>query len=84
MVNHDRFGWQSVSSAETRCRIARDGLVCDRGFHADGYSVWIVPEPLAEEAGMDRLMDALTEGVIASRADHLRRADKASWGRERR
>lgn len=67
---HDR---RSVSSAspDTTCRVDMGRLMCGRPIVAGDYTLWVVPEHVAELAGAAFLQHALTDGLpnLETRAD---------------
>jgi colicin import membrane protein len=64
LIRHDRRRGQVITS-DSNCRAEPGRLLCARGIHAADYSLWIVPESVAEIAGPTALQRALAEGLQA-------------------
>ena len=41
------------------CKLEGDGLRCEKAIHTVEYSLWIIPEPIAEKASVEVLEDTL-------------------------
>lgn len=67
MVHHDRREIKQVTADET-CRIEAGRLNCARPVRASNYTLWIVPEKVAQRAGVEALSRALTEGLGRAQA----------------
>lgn len=67
MINHDRREIRQVS-ADATCRVDAGRLSCARPVRASNYTLWIVPETIAQRAGIEALSRALTEGLGQSQA----------------
>lgn len=70
MVHHDRREIKQAS-ADDSCKINSGRLTCSRPVRASNYTLWIVPEKLAQKAGVDVLARALAEGVPSTLAADL-------------
>ncbi len=70
MVHHDRREMKQAS-ADDSCKLNGGHLTCARPVRASNYTLWIVPEKLAQKAGADVLSRALAEGVGATQAADL-------------
>jgi hypothetical protein len=57
--------------ADSDCRIHAGRLFCRHGIEAADYTMWIVPEQLASEAGPAALQRALSERLDAPRSAAL-------------
>lgn len=53
---------------DNTCDVVHGDLRCSDPIVADGYRAWIVPEPIAAEAGAELLEDALNEGLPPTRS----------------
>jgi hypothetical protein len=62
VINHDRREIKHVTADES-CRIRGDRLICLNAVRADDYTLWIVPEAVAAEAGTALLQRALDGGL---------------------
>jgi colicin import membrane protein len=67
VIHHDRREMKQVA-ADDSCRVEGGRLTCARAVRADNYTLWIVPESVAQAAGGDLLSRAIAEGLVASRA----------------
>lgn len=67
MVHHDRREIKQVSADES-CRIDAGRLTCSRPVRASNYTLWIVPEKIAQRAGVEAMSRALTEGLGRAQA----------------
>ncbi|MEO1794656.1 MAG: hypothetical protein AAFU50_08670, partial [Pseudomonadota bacterium] len=67
VLRHDRREVQR-GRADRSCKIRGGRLVCDRGIASKTYDVWIVPEAIAERAGEDGLLDAVSNGLGVGRS----------------
>lgn len=67
MVHHDKREIKQVTADET-CRVDAGRLTCGRPVRAANYTLWIVPEKIAQRAGVETLARALTEGLGSSQA----------------
>lgn len=67
MVHHDRREIKQVTADET-CRIEAGRLNCARPVRASNYTLWIVPEKVAQRAGVEALSRALTEDLGRTQA----------------
>ena len=72
IFKHDRRQPQ-VIAADSDCRLAAGRLACKVAFRAADYTLWILPERLADVAGADVLQGAVREGLELARS-----ADTAS------
>ena len=67
---HDR---RNVSSArpDSTCRVDMGRLMCGRPIVAGDYTLWVVPERVADQAGAALLQHALADGLphLETRAD---------------
>jgi len=70
IFKHDRRAGFAVL-ADSDCRIAAGRLACRHGIDAENYTMWIVPESLAETMGPAALERALTEGLNGPRSAAL-------------
>lgn len=71
ILKHDRR--EAMSAGPDRsCRLERFGLLCDGALHAADYSLWMVPERLAESAGPAALEAALAGGLGGARVQSAR------------
>ena len=61
-IRHDRREPVAIA-ADPTCRIAKQGLTCDRAIKGPDYRLWLVPEDVAREAGSDLLQKALAGGL---------------------
>lgn len=71
MVHHDRREIKQAS-ADDSCKLTGGRLTCTRPIQAANYTLWIVPEKLAQKAGVDVLTRALDNAVGATQAADLR------------
>lgn len=67
MVHHDRREIKQVTADET-CRVDAGRLNCGRPVRAANYTLWIVPEKVAQRAGVGALSQALADGLTPTRA----------------
>lgn len=63
---HDRLEVRQTA-ADPSCRLLNGELRCYRGVYTPTYSLWVVPEGVAEEAGPDGLVAALDTLLTAGR-----------------
>jgi colicin import membrane protein len=63
VLKHDRRQVQHNVSVSD-CRVEGARLSCRRGIRAADYVMWIVPEYVAEQAGPERLEQAVDDGLI--------------------
>ncbi len=70
ILKHDRRAGHAVL-ADSDCRTEAGRLYCRHGIDADDYTMWIIPEGLAETAGPTALQRALTDGLNAPRSAQL-------------
>ena len=70
ILKHDRRVGHAVL-ADSDCRTEAGRLYCRHGIDADDYTMWIIPEGLAETAGPTALQRALTDGLNAPRSAQL-------------
>jgi len=67
IIRHDlRAGF--VALADSDCTITAGRLTCRHGIDADTYTMWIVPERLAQALGPGGLERALSEGLNSPRS----------------
>lgn len=71
LVHHDRREMKQAS-ADDSCKLNSGRLTCSRPIRASNYTLWIVPETLAQKAGADVLSRALAEGVGTTQAADLK------------
>ncbi len=71
ILRHDRREAELVRADES-CRLSAEELVCDQPVIGATWRAWIVPETVAEEAGMRALKRALANGLGASAAAEAR------------
>ncbi len=64
---HDRLEDRFIA-ADKSCRVKSGDLTCYNGIYTREYSLWVVPEEVAEEAGFEGLDYALHEGMREGRA----------------
>jgi hypothetical protein len=64
---HDRLEDRFVAPDKS-CRIKHGNLDCYGGIYTREYSLWVVPEDIAEQAGTEGLDYALHEGIRGGRA----------------
>jgi hypothetical protein len=62
VVRHDRRPTTVVAIDES-CKVNLDRITCNRPYVGDGYTVWVVPEGVAREAGSERLQRAVDRGL---------------------
>ena len=70
IFKHDRRAGFAVL-ADSDCSIAAGRLVCRHGIEADDYTMWVVPESLAQTLGPAGLQRALTDGLNGPRSAAL-------------
>lgn len=70
ILRHDRRVGHAVL-ADSDCRTDAGRLFCRQGIDADNYTMWVVPESLAETAGPAALQRALTDGLNGPRSAQL-------------
>lgn len=63
---HDRLEDRFIAADKT-CRIKSGDLTCFNGIYTREYSLWVVPEEIAEEAGRNGLIHATREGMREGR-----------------
>lgn len=66
LVSHDKREAHLVAPDRT-CRLEAAGLVCDGAIKSADYTMWIVPEMLAEKAGPVALKAAVANGLGSGR-----------------
>lgn len=66
IIKHDRREAHRVAP-DRSCRVERFRLVCDGALHAADYSLWLVPERLAENIGPAALEAAVAGGLGGTR-----------------
>lgn len=71
IMRHDRRE-KRMAKADRTCGVFRGRLTCGRPIEAETYTVWIIPEDVAVEAGVRVLEKALHLGLQASRSAALR------------
>jgi hypothetical protein len=64
---HDRLEDRFIAADRT-CRVKNGDLTCFNGVYTREYSLWIVPEDIADEAGLEGLDYAMHEGMHAGRS----------------
>jgi hypothetical protein len=67
MISHDRRLGQVVH-ADSQCAVTRGQLSCKQPFAAGDYTMWIVPEALANDAGVEALKRVVTADIAPPRA----------------
>lgn len=67
LMRHDRREARTIA-ADPTCRVERGRLICRRPVEAATYRLWVVPEPVAREAGPGALLAAAAGSVTAHRA----------------
>lgn len=72
LIRHDRRESKPVSE-DSRCRISSGGIDCRRPIVGADFRIWIVPEVLAEQAGVRALEQAVQEGLPDQRQASLAR-----------
>jgi hypothetical protein len=72
VIKHDRRRIQAIER-DSQCRTDGPRLVCLRGIYAEDYTMWVVPEKLAREAGPAALERTLAEGLNGPRSAGLDR-----------
>ncbi|MEZ5922969.1 MAG: hypothetical protein R3D57_01145 [Hyphomicrobiaceae bacterium] len=63
---HDRLE-NSFVAADRSCRVRKGHLDCYNGIYTREYSLWVVPEEVADQAGYGGLDYALHEGIREGR-----------------
>lgn len=72
VIKHDRRRPQAIV-ADSQCGLFGGKLSCSRGIYADDYTLWIVPESVADAVGPDALQRAVAEGLNGPRSAALDR-----------
>jgi hypothetical protein len=62
VVHHDRREIKRVAADES-CQVQAGRLSCQEAVRADDYTLWVVPERVAAEAGAAALQQALETGL---------------------
>jgi len=73
VVNHDYLVPRQIA-ADPSCRLQGKSLACDGGTFTHEYSAWVVPEAVAEQAGVDVLEAALADGLPKARRAYTLRS----------
>lgn len=66
IVHHDRREARAVG-ADATCRVERFGLTCDGPIEAADYTMWLVPESVADRIGATALQAAVAGGLGSGR-----------------
>lgn len=61
----------NLVTADTTCRTDAGRLVCGNPIAAGTYTMWVVPESIAEAAGPDVLQRAVREGLAGPRSAEI-------------
>jgi hypothetical protein len=67
ILKHDRRRPEMVS-VDSDCRFSAGRLMCSRAHQSQSYTLWIVPEELANTAGPDALERAVRDGLAPARS----------------
>src|SRR5581483_8745155 len=70
IFKHDRRPGQLVL-ADSGCRADSGRLLCRHGIYAETYTLWVLPESVATEAGPAALQRAVSEGLNGPRSAAL-------------
>jgi colicin import membrane protein len=70
ILKHDRRHPHLVQ-AHSDCAVEGPRLACRRGIYADTYTLWVVPENVAEAVGPATLQRAVAEGLNGPRSAGL-------------
>ena len=68
--NHDQMEAQKATIDHT-CRLTRGHLKCYNGIYTQQYSLWLVPEYIAEKAGRKTLDYAIFKGINDEREKYI-------------
>lgn len=66
VISHDRRNMMSAYT-DMSCRVDGERLTCGRPMVAADYTLWVVPERVAEQAGAAMLQRALDDGLPGAR-----------------
>jgi colicin import membrane protein len=72
VLRHDRRELRAVEADRT-CRVMSGQLTCRRPVIADSYTLWIVPESIAERAGAMALETAVRSDSFYEHSASLNR-----------
>ncbi|MEO1719080.1 MAG: hypothetical protein AAFR23_02505 [Pseudomonadota bacterium] len=70
LMRHDRRE-RRVVEADNTCKLIRGRLSCAQRIESETYTLWIVPERLAQRAGARALQAALADGLQGDRTASL-------------
>ena len=70
VMHHDRREAKQLAVDHT-CRTEGDRLTCGRPIQSSNYTLWVVPESVAQKAGIDMLNRALYDGLQSTKAADL-------------